>query len=89
MIGGVLVIAGFNKKIGILSTVSFYDIASDTWEGNKPKLNTARLSASACTLKETVYVFFGWDGKYRHMDSIEMISETSLVQNSTATWQLI
>ena len=37
-----------------------------------------------------IYVFCGGDENYKdYLNSIEVISETSLVQNSTATWQLI
>ena len=72
-----------------LSTVSCYEIAKNTWECLKPKLNIARRSASACTLKGMIYLFCGSDKNYRFLNSIEMISETFLVQNSTSTWQLI
>ena len=48
-----------------------------------------RQMASACILKGIIYVFCGDDGKGEPLNSIEMISETSLVQNSTATWELI
>ena len=71
-----------------LSTVSYYDITTDTWEGISSKLNIARCAHSACTLQGIVYVFCGTNG-YTHLNSIEMISETSLVQNSTALWQII
>ena len=62
-----------------LSTVSCYEIAKNTWECLKPKLNIARRSASACTLKGMIYLFCGSDKNYRFLNSIEMISETFLV----------
>ena len=84
--GGVLTIAGLS-----LSSVSKYDIATDSWLVGLPPLNKARERASACALKAKIYVFCGKEGSYALSDlnSIEVISETSLVPNSTACWQLI
>ena len=49
--GKVLVIAGYDLDTwNALSTVSSHDIKSDTWQGNLPKLNVTRCSASACVL---------------------------------------
>ena len=87
----VFMIAGFDIHTQThLATVSYYEISKNTWTGLEPKLNIARSSASACALKGKVYVFCGsGKGKDIFLNSIEMISETSLVQDSTATWQLI
>ena len=87
----VFAIAGYDPDSDtFLSTVSKYDTASDTWEGLNAILNKARCFHSACTLNRMIYVFCGGDENYKdYLNSIEVISETSLVQNSTATWQLI
>ena len=42
-----------------LSTVSCYDIASNTWESLNAKLNSERYYHSACTLNGMIYVFGG------------------------------
>ena len=87
--GGVLVIAGIDSwYFTNLSTVSRYNIASDTWEGLNPKLNIARYSHSVCVLKGMIYVFCGIDYTHSFLNSIEVISETSLVQKSIETWQI-
>jgi len=85
----VLVIGGYVNKYRIcLATVSYYNIASNTWKNGLPRLNEARWDASACVLQATVYVFCGlYNNNYKN--SIEMISETSLVPKSNALWQLI
>ena len=47
----VFVIAGYDNGIQTcLSTVSYYDIASNTWKGLSAKLDIARFGHSACTL---------------------------------------
>lgn len=85
----VLVIAGYDLDTwSALSTVSSYDILSDSWSGNLPKLNVTRCSASVCLLKATIYVFCGnYNGEC--LNTIETISETSLVSSFTACWQVI
>ena len=85
----VFMIAGYVYVTGYSSTVSCYDIASDTWEGLNAKLNIARSGHSACALKKMIYVFSGCNGDYKRLNSIEVISETSLVQNFTSTWKII
>ena len=85
--GGLVAIAGLVAGT-IVSTVSYYDIAGNTWKGLKAELNIARDEHSACTLNGIVYVFCGLgDGSY--LNSIEMISESSLLANATTLWQLI
>ena len=86
MTGGLVAIAGTVSGT-IVSTVSYYDIAGNTWKGLKAKLNIARWFHSACTLNGIVYVFCGSTGDY--VNSIEMISESSLLANATTLWQLI
>ena len=86
MTGGLVAIAG-GVAGTFLSTVSYYDIAGNTWKGLKAELNIARYSHSACTLNGIVYVFCGYNGNY--LNSIEMISESSLLANATTLWQLI
>ena len=89
MTGGLVAIAGYDTGTWTyLSTVSYYDIAGDTWKGLKAELNIARSSHSACTLNGIVYVFCGLGGRYP-INSIEMISESSLLANATTLWQLI
>ena len=89
MTNKVFMIAGYDRGTRTnLSTVSYFDIAKNIWESLKPKLNIARCNHSACDLKGMIYVFCGWNN-YRFISSIEMISETSLVQNSAAAWELI
>ena len=78
----VFMIAGYVYVNGYSSTVSCYDIASDTWEGLNAKLNIARSGHSACALKKMIYVFSGCNGDYKRLNSIEVISETSLVKNN-------
>ena len=89
----VFAIAGIDPGTwALLSTVSCHDIASDTWECLNSKLNIARHRHSACVLNGTVYVFCGVGNTYgngSYLNSIYVISETSLIQKSTATWQLI
>ena len=85
MTGGLVAIAGYNGPD--LSTVSYYDIAGNTWKGLKAELNIARLLHSVCTLNGIVYVFCGGTNVY--LNSIEMISESSLLANATTLWQLI
>ena len=89
MTGGLVAIAGFVPGTGYVSTVSYYDIAGNTWKGLKAKLNIARYWHSACTLNGIVYVFCGCDGGKYFLNSIEMISESSLLANATTLWQLI
>ena len=69
--------------------MSYYDIFSNTWKRLNAELNESRVTSSACTLKGIVYVFYGNDFLYRELNSIEMIAESSLLSNSTATWELI
>ena len=96
----VFTIAGNDSDTeAFLSTVSWYDIARNTWKELNAELNTAKAYHSACTLNGIVYVFCGysrdddcddlWDDDCTSLNSIEMISEASLVQNSKAKWQLI
>ena len=85
--GGLVAIAGWFSGT-YLSTVSYYDIAGNTWKGLTAKLNIARYCHSACTLNGIVYVFCGYDGR-DYLNSIEMISESSLLANATTLWQLI
>ena len=87
MTGGLVAIAGYDSGGTYLSTVSYYDIAGNTWKGLKAKLNIARIAHSACTLNGIVYVFCGYGDDY--LNSIEMISESSLLANATTLWQLI
>ena len=90
MTGGLVAIAGgvpFGHTWTYLSTVSYYDIAGNTWKGLKAKLNIARHCHSACTLNGIVYVFCGSNSSW--LNSIEMISESSLLANATTLWQLI
>jgi len=76
----VLAIGGYEWWNGTLSTVSFYNIANNTWKGGLPQLIRARNRASACLLDSTVYVFCGFNNYERtYLNSIEMISETFLV----------
>ena len=82
----VLAIGGSGTKI--LSTASTYDINSNTWTVNLPKLNTARKCASACVLQAFVYIFFGWHS-LGNLNSIEIISIASLFPKSIARWLLI
>ena len=90
VISGVLVIGGTDGHYKQFSTVSFYNIDSDTWQGCMSKLNTARADASACVLKGIVYVFCGTVTGYPYcINSIEAISETLLVSKVKACWQLI
>ena len=44
--------------------------------------------ASACVLQAKVYLFCGMKGNMR-LNSIEMISESSLFPQSTARWELV
>ena len=61
--GGLVAIAGKVDVTGPWTyTVSYYDIAGNTWKGLKAKLNKARAGHSACTLNGIVYVFCGLDG---------------------------
>ena len=61
--GGLVAIAGgVSGPLTNLSTVSYYDIAGNTWKGLNAKLNIARVGHSACTLNGIVYVFCGTDG---------------------------
>jgi len=78
---GVFVLGGFTvgKDSDSPSTVSFYSMTSDTWIGDYPQLNTSRQEASACALKEKVYVFCGNAGSYKPINSIERISLSELV----------
>ena len=69
----VLVIGGVDRLRGALSTVSSYNIASDTWEVDLPVLNQARRNASACVLNTIVYVFCGHAGYGPYLNSIEVI----------------
>ena len=72
--------------------MSYYDTASNTWKGLNAELNIARSSHSACTLNKIVYVFCGNNGSLffpKYLNSIEMIAESSIYSNSTATWELI
>ena len=85
--GGLVAIAGWVTG-NFLSTVSYYEIARNTWKGLNPKLNVARFLHSACTLNGIVYVFCGGDGRVC-LNSIEMISESTLLANATTLWQLI
>ena len=57
----VFAIAGFGTGI-FLSTVSYYDITSDTWKGISAQLNIARAGHSACALYGKIYVFCGQCG---------------------------
>ena len=84
MTGGLVAIAGYVYD----GTVSYYDIAGNTWKGLKAKLNIARFLHSACTLNGIVYVFCGCE-YIDYFNSIEMISESSLLANATTLWQLI
>ena len=83
MTGGLVAIGGILQE-----NVSYYDIAGNTWKGLKAELNIARYLHSACTLNGIVYVFCGWDD-VSLINSIEMISESSLLANATTLWQLI
>ena len=87
MTGGLVAIAG-RVDGTYVSTVSYYDVASNTWKGLNAKLNIARSSHSACTLNGIVNVFCGYDGGY-FLNSIEMISESTLLSNATTLWQLM
>ena len=89
--GGLVAIAGGvdDGTMTYLSTVSYYDIAGNTWKGLKAELNITRYNHSACTLNGIVYVFCGLDGGDYVLNSIEMISESSLLANATTLWQLI
>ena len=87
MTGGLVAIAGTVSGT-IVSTVSYYDIAGNTWKGLKAKLNIARCYHSACTLNGIVYVFCGYGGR-GYLNSIEIISESTLLANATTLWQLI
>ena len=90
MTGGLVAIAGRDSGGFRVTTVSYYDIAGNTWKGLTAKLNIARYYHSACTLNGIVYVFCGWAGvDYGRLNSIEMISESSLLANATTLWQLI
>ena len=88
MTGGLVAIAGYVDGT-CLSTVSYYDIAGNTWKGLNAKLNKNRWGHSACTLNGIVYVFCGSRGYNGYLNSIEMISESSLLANATTLWQLI
>ena len=80
---GVLAIAGTNPgTFTCLSSVSKYDIASDTWESDYPGLIQARENASACVLQKNVYVFCGYN-YFKELNTIEVISETYLFPQST------
>ena len=86
--GKVFAIGGEVPRTRIyLSSVSSYDINSNTWNGDLPPLNTVRAGASACMLGAMVYVFCGFS--YRTVDTIERISWTSLAPSSAACWLLI
>ena len=85
--GGLVAIAGYDTWTA-LRTVSYYDIASNTWKELNAILNKARYGHSACTLNGIVYVFCGWDGIY-NLNSIEMITESTLLANATTLWHLI
>ena len=52
-----------------------------------PELNQERTNAGACVLQAKIYVFCG--SSDNEINSIEAISETALISNSTARWQLI
>ena len=88
MTGGLVAIAGFVSGT-FLSTVSYYDIVRNTWKGLNTKLNIGRTNHSASTLHGIVYVFCGTDGRYNDLNSIEMISESTLLANARSLWQLI
>ena len=90
MTRGLLYIGGYDHGTrNYLSTVACYNIGSDTWEGNYPQLIQARSGASACVLKGMIYVFCGQFGCGRDLNSIETISESVLVPQSKARWELI
>ena len=59
--GGLVAIAGYVSGT-YSTTVSYYDIAGNTWKGLNAKLNIARAGHSACTLNGIVYVFCGFGG---------------------------
>ena len=62
-----------------LSSVSSYNITSNTWRGDLPELIEARYSGSACVLGAMIYVFCGKNYSNRCINSIETIPVTSLV----------
>ena len=85
-----MAISGWDPATCItLSTVSCYDIDKDKWLDQIPPLNKARMYASACVLNATAYVFCGKGSGKRSLNSIEVISETSLFSQSTDRWLLI
>ena len=68
--------------------MSCYDIAKDNWENDYPKLIEVRSYAGACALQAKVYVFCGMN-QDTYLNSIEVISETSLFPRSADGWLLI
>ena len=55
----VFMIGGYKNRIS-LKSVSRYDIANNRWE-YMPELSQGRYLASACSLKDKIYVFGGRD----------------------------
>ena len=50
---------GCDEDQTVLSTVSYYDIEKNIWIIGYPQLRKARIAASCCVFKATVYVFCG------------------------------
>ena len=83
---------GGSKTVLAKKSVSRYDIENNRWE-YVHELNQARISASACSLKDKIYVFGGENftkttGAFEFVNTIEKLNNPSLTINE-ASWQLI
>ena len=59
---------------GVISqAVARYDIKTDQWREDMPKLNQPRWRASACCLGQKVYVCGGKGDRMKRLNSIEVL----------------
>ena len=78
------VIAGLSSVT--LNSVSRYNIAEDQWELGTPDLNVGRVFASACSIRDSVFVFAGIN-KSTYLNSVERLKVPQIYIG--AVWELI
>lgn len=88
--GKVVVLTGGRSKSDYASSACYaYSVDGRVWE-DLPDLNIARESHSSCSLKLSVYVFGGHDGRFDLLNAVEVLqlNENGISEHQDP-WQLI